>query len=140
MRLSESSHVAGSSTTALAIHLLQADVSGQRATHKPRPLNPRADHLSFQVPPSSLLLCCLMFGPEDPKLIAVPLMAPSSGAAIVSLQLIAAPTTSVAQSDSLSLVEERLNSLGVEYIKEHVVEGGIKITQMFFPRPRRQHD
>ena len=76
-----------------------------------------------------------MFKPEDPKLIAVPLMAPSSGAAIVSLQLIAAPATSGAQSDSLSLVEERLNSLGVEYIKEHVVEGGIKITQMFFHDP-----
>ena len=34
------------------------------------------------------------------------------------------------QSDSLEVVEERLSSMGIEYDKEHVVENGIRVTQV----------
>ena len=34
------------------------------------------------------------------------------------------------QSDSLEVVEERLKGMGIEYDKEHVVENGIRVTQV----------
>jgi catechol 2,3-dioxygenase-like lactoylglutathione lyase family enzyme len=41
------------------------------------------------------------------------------------------------QSDSLEVVEERLSSMGIDYDKEHVVENGIRVTQVFFHDPDR---
>jgi catechol 2,3-dioxygenase-like lactoylglutathione lyase family enzyme len=41
------------------------------------------------------------------------------------------------QSDSLEVVEERLKGMGIEYDKEHVVENGIRVTQVFFHDPDR---
>ena len=34
------------------------------------------------------------------------------------------------QSESLEVVEERLSGMGIEYDKEHVVENGIRVTQV----------
>jgi catechol 2,3-dioxygenase-like lactoylglutathione lyase family enzyme len=39
------------------------------------------------------------------------------------------------QSDSLDVVEERLNSRGIPFVKEAVVEHGLRITQIFLHDP-----
>ncbi|CAD7704645.1 unnamed protein product [Ostreobium quekettii] len=115
----------------VGIHLIRGDQSSQ-VVERPSAINPKADHLSFQVGGRGDGVgraSRLGSGVSVPR---VPPRGAGGGTSVPSL-LIGVPAA--AQSDHLEAVVALLEALGMHYERQRVREGTIVVSQVFLHDP-----
>lgn len=126
-------------TLGVGFHLIQSDAPGRA---EPKEINPRSDHLSFQVrePPSMLLAKwerhVLLLAQTYPQFMSARIPQSKDKLCNIGMHLWAEfcrAGCGLLQSDCLADVKHTLQVMGIPFVQESVVEGGIHVTQGGWP-------